>query len=219
MLIDEILKNPKIFHFGEFLDIPSISKLAGTEHDKAFQTLQLFVSGTFEEYKKNPSKHNVLSAPQLRKLKLLSILSYAAEQKQLSYDFLMQRLEIPNVRDLEDIIIDSMYGGLLEGKLNQKEKMLVVSFAVARDISPSDIPDMLNTLQTLLNACEVRITAPSTLLLYIFSSSLLPRCLCSDLLRVVISLPLFFFLLFFCFCLSSDIHLFLSFCMDAQSIN
>lgn len=46
-----------------------------------------------------------------KKLKHLSILSIAIQQKSIPYDRLMSELDIKNVRHLEDLIIEAIYAG------------------------------------------------------------------------------------------------------------
>ena len=65
----------------------------------------------------------------------------------LPYDAVMARLDVPDVRTLEDLVIACMYSGLLEGKLNQKQRKVHVSSATGRDVRPDAIPDMLAALE------------------------------------------------------------------------
>lgn len=53
----------------------------------------------------------------------------------LPYDHLLRTLEIPSVRDLEDLIIDAMYNNVLGGKLNQERGTLSVDWVIGRDVS------------------------------------------------------------------------------------
>lgn len=64
----------------------------------------------------------------------------------LPYKVLLERLDIASVRELEEIIIDCMYQGLLKGKLDQKKERLEVASAVARDISTQDVQLMIKQL-------------------------------------------------------------------------
>ena len=50
------------------------------------------------------------------------------------------------VRELEDLIIESVYLGLLSGKLNQAQKVFEVAEVSGRDVRVSDIQSMLATL-------------------------------------------------------------------------
>jgi len=52
------------------------------------------------------------------------------------------------VREVEDLLIRCIYGGLIEGKLDQQLKQLSVHNAAGRDIHPSEISSMLETLAT-----------------------------------------------------------------------
>ena len=55
----------------------------------------------------------------LVKLRQLSIVSLAHAQKKVPYATLQHALGISNVRELEDMIIDTIYAGILEGRLDQ----------------------------------------------------------------------------------------------------
>lgn len=50
------------------------------------------------------------------------------------------------VRELEDLIIESVYLGLVSGKLNQAKKVFEVAEVSGRDVRLSDIHSMLDTL-------------------------------------------------------------------------
>lgn len=68
-------------------------------------------------------KYPALSEAQARKLKLLSVVSSADGVRTLAYQDLLVRLELGSVRALEDLLIaDCLYGGLLRGKLDQRNK-------------------------------------------------------------------------------------------------
>uniref|UniRef100_A0A7S1UC22 PCI domain-containing protein n=2 Tax=Phaeomonas parva TaxID=124430 RepID=A0A7S1UC22_9STRA len=54
---------------------------------------------------------------------------------------------VANVRELEDLIIEAIYAGLLDGKLNQRERVLRVSRCAPRDIRDSDIAAVALKLQ------------------------------------------------------------------------
>ena len=53
------------------------------------------------------------------KLRQLSLVSLAHASKKVSYEELQLALGITNVRELEDLIIDTIYAGILEGRLDQ----------------------------------------------------------------------------------------------------
>lgn len=54
---------------------------------------------------------------------------------------------MPNVRELEDLIIDAIYQDILRGKLDQKEEQLEVEYTMGRDVEPSRVDELLRALQ------------------------------------------------------------------------
>ncbi|KAJ3416823.1 Serine hydroxymethyltransferase, cytosolic [Chytridiales sp. JEL 0842] len=77
----------------------------------------------------------------------------------LYYEKLQQVLDIPSVRELEDLVIDAIYQNLLEGKLDQKRKCLVVEYAMGRDLKPGDSQAMLTKLTEWLNKTDSMLSA------------------------------------------------------------
>jgi COP9 signalosome complex subunit 7 len=59
----------------------------------------------------------------------------------------MQALDMPSVRELEDLIIDAIYLDILKGKLDQKHGQLEVEYTIGRDLEPGKIESVLNTLK------------------------------------------------------------------------
>lgn len=54
---------------------------------------------------------------------------------------------MPNVRELEDLIIDAIYLDILRGKLDQKEGQLEVEYTMGRDLEPGKLESILSALQ------------------------------------------------------------------------
>ncbi len=59
----------------------------------------------------------------------------------------MHKLQILDIRQLEDTIIACMYNELLKGKLDQKNKRLHVQSTFGRDIKESEVDAMIAKLQ------------------------------------------------------------------------
>jgi len=153
MVIQQVLKHPQIFVFGELLEATNVKELANTQHKPYYDLLRLFASGTYQDYKAR-SDLPKLTAPQLTKLKQLSVVEYAAKNKALSYDKLHVDLDIANVRELEDIIIDCVYLGLIQGKLDQRKKCFEVQSVIGRDLAQGEVEDMIGQLNTWLTSSE-----------------------------------------------------------------
>jgi len=120
-LIEQVLNNRKIFVFGELLSVPSVAALRDTEYSKSFMTLELFAYGTYKQYVASPETYIELSEAMRTKLRQLSIVSLAEHNKIIPYELLQRELEIDNVRILEDLIIETIYAGIVRGKLDQQK--------------------------------------------------------------------------------------------------
>lgn len=147
MAIQQALSATTVFVFGELLDLPNIQQLAGTEDEKFLDLLKIFAYGTYKDYKANSANLPPLTEMQTKKLKQLTIVSLAASSKVIPYAVLQEELDISgSLRVLEDVIIDSIYQGLVQGRIDQHRRTLEVEFAMGRDLKPEAIDDMINTL-------------------------------------------------------------------------
>jgi len=150
LLIQQALEAPNVFVFGELLEMKNLEQNAG----QLFELLKIFAYGTYAEYKANQSKLPPLNDKLLRKLRQLTLVTLSSENKVIPYAMLQQQLEVTNVRELEDLIIDSIYANLIGGKLDQKSKQLEIDFAIGRDLRPNQIEAMLGTLSNWCNEAE-----------------------------------------------------------------
>ena len=164
--IQKLLGHPKVLVFGEFLAMPNIQKLRETEDRPAFDLLQIFAHGTYAEYERNKNSLPPLTPPQTKKLRQLTVVSLAQASKILSYTQLQSELGIESVRELEDLIIDAFYSGLIRGKLDQRAAQLEVQDAQGRDTQHAELEDMVAKLERwevgaaeLLGALDAKINA------------------------------------------------------------
>jgi len=158
MVIQQALREPRVFVFGELLAEPNVQELEGTEFKPWLDLLKVFAYGTYADYKKNKAQLPEVKDQMLTKLKLLTIVTHASQHKVLPYDLLLKELDLTNVRELEDMIIDCIYEGLIKGKLDQRRGALIVHSTIGRDISPADIDVMLNKLSSWLETSKVLIS-------------------------------------------------------------
>ena len=129
-----------------FLLLPR-PQIAGTSHAPSLELLKLFAYGTWSEYKAREAELPPLSQPQVLKLKKLSAVTFAAQSKTLSYTLLMRELQLSGVRELEDLLIDCMYTGLISGRLDQQAGHLEVFSAAGRDVDPKELAGLAATLR------------------------------------------------------------------------
>lgn len=145
-LIEQALSSKKVFVVGELLAMDNIQALRGTEFEAHLRLLELFAYGTYSEYQAAKDQLPELNSNMKEKLRALSIVSLAHTKKQVTYTELQQELAITNVRELEDLIIDTIYAGLVDGKLDQANGMLNVRSAIARDVRPEEVGEMIQKL-------------------------------------------------------------------------
>ncbi|XP_067006696.1 COP9 signalosome complex subunit 7b [Anabrus simplex] len=153
-VIKQALEDPGLYVFGELLDVQSVSELAKSDHSDYFDLLQLFAYGVYRQYLEKRNSLPVLTPTQMKKLKHLTIVSTAAKSKLLPYATLLQELDIANVRELEDLIIESIYCGIIHGKLDQKNRQLEVDYTIGRDVRLEDLGFVVDVLQEWCNSCE-----------------------------------------------------------------
>ncbi|KAJ6487588.1 hypothetical protein C8R45DRAFT_1213667 [Mycena sanguinolenta] len=147
-LIADATSAPGVFVFAELLELPNIQELKTHEtHSKSFALLELFAYRTYEDYMQNKEAFPPLNAAQTTKLKHLSIVSLASQRRILPYADLLRALDMPNVRELEDLIIDAIYLDVLRGRLDQKQAQLEVEYTMGRDLAPGAIDTVLAALR------------------------------------------------------------------------
>jgi hypothetical protein len=148
-LIEQVLNKDKIYVFGELLAMENIQALKGTEFESHLKLLEIFAYGTYKQYLQDQDNLPNLTSKMIVKLRQLSIVSLAHQSKKVPYTKLLEELSISNVRELEDLIIDTIYAGLLEGRLDQANGFLKIKQAMARDVRVEDIHSMIEKLGSL----------------------------------------------------------------------
>jgi len=157
-LIQQALSAPNVLVFGELLDMPHVKQLAGTEDAKWFELLQIFAYGTYADYKARAAGLPELTPVQLKKLKQLSIVALSSQSRLIPYSVLQLQLDIGALRDLEDLIIDAIYQGVIQGSLDQKKQQLEVEFTMGRDLKPDSLENMISVLRNWSNQSDVLLT-------------------------------------------------------------
>mmetsp|Transcript_10899 Transcript_10899/g.9617 ORF Transcript_10899/g.9617 Transcript_10899/m.9617 type:complete len:236 (+) Transcript_10899:37-744(+) len=130
MIIEKILANPNIFKFAEFLDVENVQKLGSS--NKHLKALKLFAYHNYSDYKED-SEYIKLKDNQLKKLKMLSIVTMAGESKTLSYTRLRADLDIDSKADLEEILLELIYNKLINATLDERNQNVHVEWTFGRD--------------------------------------------------------------------------------------
>ncbi|CAH8458033.1 unnamed protein product [Schistosoma intercalatum] len=137
-----------LFVFGEFLDHPKIKSIENGEYSQYYNLMNLFCYGTFELLSTNRSAYPDLRPTQVRKLKQLSIIDEAHNQKHIPYGLLFKKLDIASSRELEDLVIELFYLEAITGKLDQQKALLEVNSAIGRDIRIEQIDELHQKLDS-----------------------------------------------------------------------
>lgn len=160
-LIAQATSAPNTYVFAELLQQPNIRKLASDDQYSSHLTLlETFAYGTWESYKANSSSLPTLSEVQERKLRLLSLLTIAAEKPtststNLSYPSLTTRLDLASPRALETLVTTAIYENLLTATLNPAAQTVVItSVAPLRDLAPGSVGKLLGELSAWSGRCD-----------------------------------------------------------------
>ncbi|XP_785591.2 COP9 signalosome complex subunit 7b [Strongylocentrotus purpuratus] len=153
-LIKQCVEAPGVHVFGELLEMPNVTELADGPNVNYVELLNLFAFGTYSDYLANVDKFPELTTPMGCKLRHLTIVSLAAKCKRIPYAVLLQELDLKNLRELEDLIIETIYSEIIQGKLDQKNQLLEVEYTIGRDIRQDAITDIVGVLQEWCDGCE-----------------------------------------------------------------
>jgi len=152
-----VLKDPHIFVFGELLALQNVQELEKNPDTRPWlEVLRIFAYGTYKDYKtkREELKLPELPEPQIEKLKQLTLATHASNTKTLAYTSLIEELDLKDQRELEDLIIDTNYIGLIKGKLDQKKSTFEVEYAIGRDIGPKDVGEMVEKIASWMSASQ-----------------------------------------------------------------
>jgi len=180
-LIEKVISNPKIYVFGEFLSVPSVAALKSPDNyssnqhgsslsssqtesqgdndsaHRSYKTLELFAYGTYKQYLAHPSDYITLNAVMQNKLRQLTIVSLAEASKILPYSLLREELALDSVRQLEDLVIETIYSGIISAKMDQRESQLRIQSFMGRDVRHEDIGGLIAQLLHFQAQCQSQI--------------------------------------------------------------
>nr|CAH0108006.1 unnamed protein product [Daphnia galeata] len=161
-LVKQALEAPGVYVFGELLDMPNITELQTDQFQPYYNLLKLFAFGTYRQYLENSSSLPELTVFQQQKLRHLTIVTLSETNKCIPYEVLVQQLDMKNLRELEDLVIEAIYGDVIHGKLDQRNGRLEVDFAIGRDAQVNDIGQIIQTLNDWCEACDAILGAVET---------------------------------------------------------
>eukprot|EP00929_Paragymnodinium_shiwhaense_P016174 TRINITY_DN124388_c0_g1_i1.p2 TRINITY_DN124388_c0_g1~~TRINITY_DN124388_c0_g1_i1.p2 ORF type:complete len:266 (-),score=65.72 TRINITY_DN124388_c0_g1_i1:80-877(-) len=148
-LVRDVLDHAGIFVFGELLACPNVQAIASSPEGKQLlDVLRIFAYGVYADYKARQAELPELTAAQLRKLRLLTIVTLATKEKYIKFSDLECALDVPNTRELENMLIEAIYQNLVVGKLDQEKQSLIVESCFCRDCQDEDLDFIIDTLRS-----------------------------------------------------------------------
>jgi translation initiation factor 3 subunit M len=122
------------FAFEDLLQYSSIQKLKGTAEE--YELLDVFLNGTLTTYQTFAQSHAGLikdADSNIHKMRLLSLASLGSENlsRELTYSEIASNLQIPE-EEVEMWVIDVIRAGLVEAKLDQLNKTVMVHRSIYR---------------------------------------------------------------------------------------
>merc|ERR1719154_674894 len=132
----------------------NIQDLENTPNANYLTLLNLFAYGTYKSMAESTGSLPELTDLMRRKLRLLTVVSLAEQNKVLAYSLLMAELEISTVRELEDLVIEGISAGVVQGKLDQKSSCFEVDFVIGRDIRKIDMGSIVSVLSSWCDNCD-----------------------------------------------------------------
>eukprot|EP00127_Corallochytrium_limacisporum_P004915 Clim_evm59s191 gene=Clim_evmTU59s191 len=149
-IIVRATEDPQVFCFGELLDVKGVQDLRDTVHNKFLNLLELFAYGTYTDFKASQGEGidlPDLTPCQLTKLRILTIMSLAARDKQISYATLLQGLDLESNRQLEELLIEAIHAETLDARLDQKYQRLHINGVMGRDVREQDMERLYQSLE------------------------------------------------------------------------
>ncbi|KAF9112883.1 hypothetical protein BGX27_002640 [Mortierella sp. AM989] len=135
----ESITLPEVLNFENLLKIDAVQHL---KSEKIYGLLSIFMNGNIQDYRTFVAKSENTDVVKelrlneeetLRKIRLLSLASLGSENlsRDLSYQEIAKALEVDE-NDVELWVIDVIRAGLVEAKLNQVSKVVIISRSIYR---------------------------------------------------------------------------------------
>ena len=134
------------------MNVNNLQDLTNGPNSSYLTLLNIFAFGNYKSLLECTEPLPEVTETMRRKLRLLTVVSLAEQNKMLAYNLLMSELDINTVRELEDLVIEGISGennngvksklikiaffsaGVIQGKLDQKSSHFEVDYVIGRDI-------------------------------------------------------------------------------------
>lgn len=151
IVINNILESEylNIEHFIKHPNVQELKKIC----PKNFCTLELFSRGDYLMYKKDQSIYINLTDKMINKLKKITLVNIAGDNKVLNYSNLMNLLDLKDQFELDQMIFDINILGWVQGKVDHKTLIFKVNEVKPRDFI-NDWDFVVNKIENWINKIE-----------------------------------------------------------------
>ncbi|KAI9296462.1 hypothetical protein K502DRAFT_364135 [Neoconidiobolus thromboides FSU 785] len=154
-LIKETIVGPDFFYFVDLLALPSVQKLKQNEKYKdTVDLLEIFCFDDLKGFKEKTNGSIKLNKDELKKLRELTLIKLFNIKKKQPYSTLLAELDFKIEREMEDFFIVTAHQGIMKGKVNQKEKHIIVKKCISTEIHPEKIPKLILQLKEWRKRCQ-----------------------------------------------------------------
>jgi len=158
-LIVNSINDEGVFIYDDLLELAPVKQLQGRV---VYNLLQIFISGSIADYQRfyenNADEVNELGVSHeanVDKMRLLTLVDLASNNKEVYYDVIMQSLMLENDEELvEQFILDAMAKELLRCRIDEVNSKVVVSDALNRLFTMDHWRKMLSCLQQCNNQIQ-----------------------------------------------------------------
>lgn len=147
MTVTRCLSTPAFNAYSELLELLNVQGLpADSQH--LCKLLELLAYGTLTDYRSNEALFGPIPDVVLERLKQVSVVQCALSSRKLEYDALRRDLELGTDAEVEALLMQAMYSGMVTGKMDQRGRSFEVTSAVGRDVRPANLEAIISRLRT-----------------------------------------------------------------------
>merc|ERR1719270_2509744 len=132
----------------------NIQDLTNGPNSSYLTLLNIFAFGNYKSLLECTEPLPEVTETMRRKLRLLTVVSLAEQNKMLAYNLLMSELDINTVRELEDLVIEGISAGVIQMNLSLKSSHFEVDYVIGRDIRKTDIGSIVSVLSAWCDNCD-----------------------------------------------------------------
>lgn len=180
-IVSDAIKSPSQFQYDDLLTVPSIKQL---ESKPVYAFIKVLSSDDFEAYKQFTTKNPTIIADLglhkdeiERKVRLLSLVSLASTEQEISYEKIAKALHIPET-DVEIWVINAISEDIIAAKMDQLKRTVTISRSLQRSFEKSqwkNISDVLSqwrgNVKTMLDTLQETKKNPNALSARAFNQS------------------------------------------------